>query len=254
MIFTERTITVSKDTSSMSNSPIVLYRGDREVEIRFTIVENPYKYSNKDATNIIETTDASYGQLVIKVPNDRAPIFSEITQTKKGCITFTITTEMIDEVSETGEYDFQIRLFDEEKVSRITIPPVNGGISVREPIAVEAGSLPETPIVQETQEPTFTENNKYNKSVWDMSGRVTTGKMNKIEDALYQINDIARAGTNEGLISSIVVNGATYTPTNGVVNLPNFSEGGSSSGGSSDIIATDEEVNQAIDSIFGGVN
>ena len=35
----------------MSNSPIVLYRGDREVEVRFTIVENPY--NNKNKTNIL---------------------------------------------------------------------------------------------------------------------------------------------------------------------------------------------------------
>ena len=89
MIFTERTIKMSNDVCQIDN-PIVLYRGDHNVEIRFTIIECPYKYSTKNSTNIIETVDASYGQLVIKVPNDGSPIVSGVVESHDGSVVITI--------------------------------------------------------------------------------------------------------------------------------------------------------------------
>ena len=67
MIFTEKKITINNNQCKI-DSPVVLYRGDYNVEVRFTIVSSPYKYSNKQETNVIEQTEASYGQLVIKTP------------------------------------------------------------------------------------------------------------------------------------------------------------------------------------------
>ena len=137
MIFTDRTIRVKKGASSIDN-PIVLYRGDKEVEIRFTLSESsPFRFSVEAEPNIIEKTEAAYGQLVIKTPNDLPSIFSEVMPTNEGKIVFNITGEMIDEITEVGNYSFQIRLFDESKNSRITLPEVNGGIEIREPIASE---------------------------------------------------------------------------------------------------------------------
>ena len=137
MIFTERTISVQKGTSSI-NDAIVLYRGDREVEIRFTLNEgSPFKFGSGASPNIIEKTEAAYGQLIIKTPNDLPPIFSEVAPTNEGKIIFKITGEMINEITEIGNYSFQIRLFDENISSRITLPEVNNGIEVREPIASE---------------------------------------------------------------------------------------------------------------------
>ena len=74
MIFTEKKITISNNQCKI-DSPVVLYRGDYNVEVRFTIVSSPYKYSNKQETNVIEQTEASYGQLVIEAPNS-TPIFN----------------------------------------------------------------------------------------------------------------------------------------------------------------------------------
>lgn len=136
MIFTERTIKIAKDVCNI-DEPIVLYRGDYNVEARFTIINCPYKYTTKNNTNIIEAVNASYGQLVIQAPNDGLPIFSDVVETNEGSIVFTISGEMIDESIEVGDYTFQIRLFDANKESRATIPPVENGISIREPIATE---------------------------------------------------------------------------------------------------------------------
>ena len=137
MIFTDRTVTVKRGISSI-NEPVVLYRGDKEVEIRFTLKEKaPFIFNKEVDSNIIENSEATYGQLVIKTPNDLPTIFSEVTPTNEGKIVFKITGEMIDEIPEVGNYSFQIRLFDESKNSRITLPEVNSCIEIREPIASE---------------------------------------------------------------------------------------------------------------------
>ena len=43
MIFTSRTIRVKQGKSSIDD-PIILYRGDFEVEVRFTILETNYRF------------------------------------------------------------------------------------------------------------------------------------------------------------------------------------------------------------------
>ena len=137
MIFTNRTITVKRGASSI-NEPIILYRGDKEVEIRFALKEKtPFIFNKEADSNIIENSEAAYGQLVIKTPNNLPAIFSEVTPTNEGKIIFKITGEMIDEIAEVGNYSFQIRLFNESMNSRVTLPEVNGGIEIREPIASE---------------------------------------------------------------------------------------------------------------------
>lgn len=132
MIFTEKTIRVT-DGESRINAPVVLYRGDKNIKLRFRIVDCPYTYS-KTVYNVIETTEAPYAQLVIQPPNNSLPIFSDIAATENGYVTFIITGEMIDEAPEVGSYTFQIRLLDNEQHSRITIPEVVNGIEIREPI------------------------------------------------------------------------------------------------------------------------
>ena len=132
MICTDKTITI-RDNKSTIDSNVILYRGDKDVEIRFTIVESPFKY--RSSVNLIETTDASWGQLVILNSTTSNVIISDIAPTDEGRVVLKITGEMMDEVSEVGDYTFQIRLYDEEKTSRITTPEIVGGITVKEPLA-----------------------------------------------------------------------------------------------------------------------
>ena len=198
MIFTESTIKISNNVSKM-DSTIVLYRGDKNVEIRFTILQSPFKYSNTVATNVIESTNASYGQLVIKTPNDKPPIFSEVSATKEGTVLFTITKEMIDEIEELGVYTFQIRLMDENKQSRVTIPPVENGIEIKEPIAIEDDNTTNVvglakanyavATLSDADIPTFDDNGKYNKTNWNDGDIITNASLNKIEDGIYTTNE-----------------------------------------------------------------
>lgn len=198
MIFTESTIKISNNVSKM-DSTIVLYRGDKNVEIRFTILQSPFKYSNTVATNVIESTNASYGQLVIKTPNDKPPIFSEVSATKEGTVLFTITKEMIDEIEELGVYTFQIRLMDENKQSRVTIPPVENGIEIKEPIAIEddnstnvvglAKANYAVATLSDADTPAFDDNGQYIKTNWNDGDIITNASLNKIEDGIYTTNE-----------------------------------------------------------------
>ena len=195
MIHATRTVTVG-DNESIIDKPIVLYRGDREVEIEFTLLGNEFRFS--DDGNVIKSSNASHGQLVLNTPSGEN-MFSEVSKCHDGNVVFIITKEMIDEFIEVGFYNFQIRLYDGvEMKSRMTIPPVLNGIDIRNPIAAED----ETNVVdqgivdyarifkdQSNEElPTFDWSGAYNKTEWVHHDVITENKMNKIEDALYSIN------------------------------------------------------------------
>ena len=211
MIFTEKTVTINNNQSTI-DSPIVLYRGDYNVEVRFTLISSPYKYSKKDSTNIIVQTEASYGQLVIKTPNDKPPIFSERTATNNGAITFVITGEMIDEINELGQYTFQIRLFDEERASRATIAEVVNGIEIREPIAIEditstnevgVATVDYALTTTGTTEDAFDNQGNYIKTTWETGDRITAAKLNKIETGIDEVNKkVSSGGTGNIDLSS----------------------------------------------------
>lgn len=133
MIYTNVVITVKGDTSGISN-PILLFRGDRNLEISFQIEQQNFKFAKSD--NMILSTNASFGQLVIEKP-DGSKVLSDITECDDGKIIFMITKDMIDELDEVGYYDIQIRLYDDIKMARITIPPVSNAIEVKEPMMAE---------------------------------------------------------------------------------------------------------------------
>ena len=193
MIHTIRTVAVG-DQESKIDSPIILYRGDREVEVEFTI--NGSKFTFTNGGNVIKSTNATHGQLVINTPTGEN-MFSEVTECHDGKVVFVITKEMIDELVEVGFYSFQIRLFDESQVSRVTIPPVLKGIDIRNPIAaedetnvVDIGLVDYAVVVKDEFEDlsTFLPDGNYNKTEWESKDVISGAKLNKIEDALYNIN------------------------------------------------------------------
>ena len=135
MIYTTAKVTV-KNYQATIDKPIVLYRGDRNVEIQFEILESVYRQYRVEGTNVILNLNASYGQLVVQKP-DHAHILSDIVPTKDGKVIFTIPGQLIDETVEVGQYTFQIRLYNDDQTSRVTLPPVVGGIDIVEPIVSE---------------------------------------------------------------------------------------------------------------------
>lgn len=197
MIFTERTITVVNDSATI-NKPLILYRGDKNIELKITIAESQFKFRNTDASNVIETTDASYAQLVINTPYN-SPIFSDVAATKNGAVIFVITEAMIDEIREVGAYEIQIRLLDDNKQSRASIPPVSNAIEIREPIAIEDGSAVDSNAVNvakvnraltTTSAPleAFDSQGNYIKKTWGDGDPITDAALNKMEAGIDGVN------------------------------------------------------------------
>ena len=231
MIFTDRTIIIQKGIGSISD-PIILYRGDKEVEIRFTLNEgSPFRFGSGASPNIIEKTEAAYGQLIIKAPNDLPAIFSEVAPTNNGKIVFTITAEMIDEITEVGNYTFQIRLLDESRNSRATIPEVVNGIEIREPIATEDVSTTNEADVAAvgyalttaaTPEDAFDSQGNYNKTAWGTGDRITAAKLNKIEAGIDGVNKKVTSG---GTVGGEVDPSRYVTKETGNANQITFADG-----------------------------
>lgn len=218
MIFTERTITVVNDSATI-NKPLILYRGDKNIELKITIAESQFKFRNNDASNVIETTDASYAQLVINTPYN-SPIFSDVAVTKNGAVIFVITEAMIDEIREVGAYEIQIRLLDDNKQSRASIPPVSNAIEIREPIAIEDGSAVDSNAVNTarvnralttTSAPleAFDSQGNYIKKTWGDGDPITDAALNKMEAAIDGVNK--KIGNNRSQIKEIVNQVGTET-------------------------------------------
>ena len=195
MIHANRVVTVGEQ-ESIIDRPIILYRGDREVEIEFELVGNEFTFSEEG--NLIKSVNASHGQLVLNTPSGEH-MFSELAECHEGKVVFVVTKEMIDEFIEMGFYSFQIRLYDSvEMKSRVTIPPVLSGFDIRNPIAaedetnvVDQGIVDYARIFKDQSDeelPTFDWTGAYNKTEWAHHDVITENKMNKIEDALYSIN------------------------------------------------------------------
>lgn len=132
MVSTSVSIKVNGNVS-VQDKNIFIYRGDKNIKIYFTI-DAPFKYSDDID---VENTNAEYAQLVIRTPNGQPTIFSDVQPTEYGIVVLVITAEMINELVEVGDYDYQIRLYDSTQTSRISIPPVIGGLKVLEPIDLE---------------------------------------------------------------------------------------------------------------------
>lgn len=126
MFFTEKRITIKKRSSKI-DSPIVLYRGDKNIEVRFSINNNPF-------TN---TSQNIYGQLIMHLPNTDITLFSNVNAFINDIVKFILPEDIMDDIVEVGTYNLQLRLFNEDKTSVITIPPIEKGLDIREPIAVE---------------------------------------------------------------------------------------------------------------------
>ena len=235
MIFTDRTITVRKGESRI-DEPIVVYRGDYELEVRFTILNSRFKFMS--GTNMIESEKSSYGQLAILTPYG-GNIFSDIVRCNDGSVTFVLTAEMLIQIEEVGLYSFQIRLMDYTKESRVSIPPIEFGIEVREPIASEDhDNSVNNAIVgysiakvvdpkEENVGNTFDESGNYNKTKWETGDRISEGKLNKIEDAVDKINQNEKDSTaalSKRIDNNFNVLDSTKADKNGILTMANMGQ------------------------------
>ena len=198
MIYTNVTVKILNNGTATANTRVLLYRGDREVEIQFSLVGNPF---------IVERS--AFAQLII-TRTKGGPIFTNVSAVKDSKVILTITEDNIDEMTEIGFYNFQIRLFDDDMSARVTLPPVEKGLEVREPIADDNAATIGYAMVNYSKlardeirdDPTFDEYEDYNRTFWQDGDYITDVKMNKIEDAIYTINQRSLSNVSTAYISS----------------------------------------------------
>lgn len=216
MIVTDCNIQVNDDRSTADKN-IIVYRGDYNVQVTFTITHiNDYRYRGTDSgENLIESTQASYGQILIKNKDSESVfVISEIEPTNEGKVTLTILGEYINELVELGAYDYQIRLFSAEKEARLTIPPVEGQLIVKEPLifgdqidSSKVGIAQVNHAIILTAEeyvPTFDDAGSYNKTQWTNGNIITDGKLNKIEDALAVLTDESKTHATTNYVDEAI--------------------------------------------------
>lgn len=188
MLYAKVVLWINED-ETISDSKVLLYRGDRNVDIEFTLNSVDYVLS--------ESVEA---QLIIVRPHAKS-IFSTMHKIDQNKVTFRITGDMIDELTELGSYAIQIRLFGPNATARATLPPCYDVIYIGNPIATESYDEDEIAranyaIVNQNKTisdydnvgPTFI-NDLYNKNIWVDGDLITVGRLSKIEDALYRISE-----------------------------------------------------------------
>ena len=129
-IFAERKLKIMENVTQMDHD-IVLYRGNRNVFILFTI-EN-LMFGFKDFSTGYETLSPSHAYITLLTP-----LFEEIKLGKVPIeddkIKFSISELMIDELAEVGDYTIVIDLYDIVEDSLLTIPPIENQLKVRDRI------------------------------------------------------------------------------------------------------------------------
>lgn len=186
MLYARVVLWVKKD-EVISDSKVILYRGDKNVDIEFTLKSVDYVL-----------TESAFAQLILTRPYATS-VFSEIFKIGDNKVIVRITGDMIDELNEKESYAIQIRLFDSERVARVTLPPCYDVICVREPIAVERTDGDEALVNLAKVNYALTGRNSeqigdvftdgvYNKTIWYDGDLITDGRLNKVEDALHFIS------------------------------------------------------------------
>lgn len=234
-IIIERTITIRNDQATLDN-PIYLYQGDGDIVYLFTIKEmkRAATFGSINTTNLI-TENASYGEARIYKPDKRL-IFTSRAEIIDDKLQVLFSYENIDLLTEVGRHQLQIHLYDDdnEARNRFTIPPID--INVLFPIGSDTSLIDEAVVgyslldVVDEEVPTFDEEGNYNKTEWEKGDIITSNKLNKIEDALYEINAADNNFiTNEGLETALAgkANAAHNHAANNITGLARVATTGS---------------------------
>ena len=191
MIYATVNLTIH-ERESVCDKIITLYRGDKNVQIRFVLKNNKFTVVNQ-----------TYAQLIINRPS-ASSLFTETALIENNTVILTISEDMIDELTEIGVYQFQIRLYDDNMDSRVTLPPCNSSLIIEKPIISDIGDVVNIARVNDALVQAqggsleiFDEEENYIKTHWKDGDLISDSRLNKIEDALYDINIKTKDNDND---------------------------------------------------------
>ena len=221
-IIIDRKITINNDQATLDR-PIYLYIEDGDITCLFTIEEKRKRaatFGSKDDNyySLPINEDTSYGQVRIYKPDKGSDSTSRLVFTSKAEIIndklqVTFSREYIDEFSEAGIHKLQIHLYDNED-NRFTIPPVD--LHVLMPVGCDNNTTDEAiagySLLDRAGEEVlelFDEDGNYNKTEWQIGDIITSNKLNKIEDVLYEIKTTSNESVDISALEAELENKAS---------------------------------------------
>lgn len=201
MIYKKCIMTIDQNKATLDED-IYLYRLDKNVELRFTIVNNKYKFDKSDLNNIIVQTNVAYFQIRLYKNEDIKYTFT-IQPIQDGEAILTITDDLIDDPIEVGEYDFQISLLDADKSSMISMPIVAKQLHVCEPLVSDTAVMGKAVLGLSTAangeiKNAFDSKGNYIREIHNDGEIISAQLFNKFEEALETNTKAIKNGTGGG--------------------------------------------------------
>lgn len=159
-----------------------------------------------------------------------------IQEVTDNYIVLLITGELIDEDTEVGDYTIQIRLYDKDKNSKLTLPAITNCIHIQQPIfneveenTVDTAAIDTASVMMsdEGELPVVDSTGKYIPTVWDTGDTISKAKINHIEKGILQAhidalaNKIPKVTPPEGHTTSDLANLYNELPEKGLVYFTN---------------------------------
>lgn len=207
-ITTDCKLTVSKNTAKLDEE-IFLYKNDRNIKLLIEIVDNKYRYKSDDLSNLLVKYKASYAQ-VKWYKNAEAKKEFPIQATDDGKVVFVIEGQLIDEDTELGDYDLQLRLLNESQESIRSLPIIKGAVHILKPLFEEGDIATVNSAVADVSMlsldgdaiDTYNSDGTYNQTNWGNGDVISSAKLNKLEkvakDNVDKVNKMPAKSIVEG--------------------------------------------------------
>lgn len=207
-ITTDCKLTVSKNTAKLDEE-IFLYKNDRNIKLLIEIVDNKYRYKSDDLSNLLVKYKASYAQ-VKWYKNAEVKKEFPIQATDDGKVVFVIEGQLIDEDTELGDYDLQLRLLNENQESIRSLPIIKGAVHILKPLFEEGDIATVNSAVADVSMlsldgdaiDTYNSDGTYNQTNWGNGDVISSAKLNKLEkvakDNVDKVNKMPAKSIVEG--------------------------------------------------------
>ena len=231
MIYTDCTIKMNGN-AAVPDRNLFIFKGGQNISINFKIVNNSYNLTKADEDDILKRTGANAVIIKIKRREGGYNGISEEIPVIDGVVTLELTQEII-ECMLVGDYDYEFTLLDAESNSIMTLPTIKSLFHVKDKI-FEHGHPLDTPgstlnvalcnvsiaafgLRDGIDEGTpFDEEGNYNQTIWLDGDLITDIRLNKIEEAIYEVNDEIK---NFDFIDDVMINEEETTSSNTVLDF-----------------------------------
>ena len=186
MAITKNLVVTLKDDIAELKDKMFIFRNDVGVEMIIELKDFEYSIDAIGNKNNFSKVSA-----IFRTPSGKLYSYNDI-KVSSGKIRFVFTQDLIDVMQEIGEYELQFQLYDKLN-NRLTIPSYN--FYVKEPLclpneAIVGEGRVGFSYVAEDETYLFSIENGYIKTEWEAGDLITKGKLNKIENAIFDVVNV----------------------------------------------------------------